>query len=137
MLDRKRKNPDSEASGTSISSPEKIPKLDREPREPEPAQYTLPLAVSPAERPPAFGKPQQLTCFSYDSQREIHFDTSALKFYVPAPINADLSYRYENWTKRPEERGRLDSLLRATQQEHVAEERAKGAFVTWRGVVTK
>ncbi|QRV89694.1 nuclear 5'-3' exoribonuclease-interacting protein, Rai1p [Ceratobasidium sp. AG-Ba] len=138
MSDRKRKKPDSGASPACASPPEKLPKLEEESLEElGPSRYTLPLTVSPTERPPAFGRPQQLTCFSYDLKRQLHFDTSALKFYVPAPINADLGYRYENWVKRPEERGRIDSLLHAVEQECVVGERKKGAFVTWRGVVTK
>ncbi|KAG8766503.1 decapping endonuclease targeting mRNA [Ceratobasidium sp. 428] len=95
------------------------------------------LTVSSAERSPAFGQPQQLTCFSYTPQRKLCFDNSALKFYVPAPLNADLGYRYEHWIKRPEERGRIDSLLRAIEQENVVGERRKGAFVAWRGIMTK
>ncbi|KAF8606578.1 RAI1-domain-containing protein [Ceratobasidium sp. AG-I] len=102
-----------------------------------PIQYTLAIATPTPQRPPAFGQPQQLTCFSYTPERDFRFDTSALKYYVPAPIGADLGYRYEHWIKRPEERARIDSLLRAVEQEHITKELKKGAFVTWRGVMTK
>lgn len=103
----------------------------------KPAQYTLVIATPAPQRPPAFGQPQQLACFSYTPERELCFDNSALKYYVPAPLGADLGYRYEHWIKRPEERGRIDSLLRAIEQKHVVEELKKGAFVAWRGVITK
>ncbi|KAG9128077.1 decapping endonuclease targeting mRNA [Ceratobasidium sp. 392] len=138
MSDRKRKKSDSNADEEDNYPAEKLLRLaDRSESKPALTEFTLPLTVSSNQRPPAFGQPQQLTCFSYTPQRELCFDTSALKFYVPAPLNADLGYRYEHWTKRPEERGRIDSLLRAIEQEHVASERKKGAFVAWRGVVTK
>ncbi|KAG9104223.1 decapping endonuclease targeting mRNA [Ceratobasidium sp. 370] len=138
MSDRKRKKPDSDAGEEHDNLPAKQLRLDKGIQDrSEPAHLTLPLAVSPTERPPAFGQPQQLTCFSYTPLRELCFDTSALKYYVPAPLNADLGYRYENWIKRPEERGRIDSLLRAIEQEHVVGERKRGAFVAWRGVMTK
>ncbi|CAE6408910.1 unnamed protein product [Rhizoctonia solani] len=110
---------------------------EKEKRKTGAIQYTLSLETSPVDPSPAIGQPQQLTCFSYTPNRELRFDKSALKYYVPAPTNADLGYRYEHWTKRPEERGRIDSLLRAIEQDHVVGERKKGAFICWRGVMTK
>lgn len=137
MAHHKRKNPDSGPSD-AVPPPLKQPKTAREQQSTaRSSQYTLPLASSSSEPSPAFGKPHQLTCFSYTPKRELRFDTSALKYYVPAPLNADLGYRYEQWIKRPEERGRIDSLLRAIDQDHVIGERKKGAFVSWRGVMTK
>ncbi|CAE7068512.1 unnamed protein product [Rhizoctonia solani] len=138
MSHRKRKNPDSASDGAGSFPPLKQPKLEQENKSTSRvSQYTLPLEVSSKGPSPAFGQPQQLICFSYTPNRELRFDTSALKYYVPAPINADLGYRYEHWTKRPEERGRIDNLLRAIEQEHVVGERKKGAFISWRGVMTK
>ncbi|CAE6448598.1 unnamed protein product [Rhizoctonia solani] len=138
MSHLKRKNPDTGPDDTVPLPPPKQSRLDKGNKNKSRAsQYTLPLETSPKDPSPAFGQPQQLTCFSYSPNRELRFDTSALKYYVPAPINADLGYRYEHWIKRPEERGRIDSLLRAIEQEHVVGERKKGAFISWRGVMTK
>ncbi|KAH7341449.1 RAI1 like PD-XK nuclease-domain-containing protein [Rhizoctonia solani] len=138
MSHRKRKDPDTSPDDTPSLPPLKQPKTEQENNNrPRASQYTLPLETSPKDPSPAFGQPQQLTCFSYTPKRELRFDTSALKYYIPAPINADLGYRYEHWIKRPEERGRIDSLLRAIEQEDVVGERKKGVFVSWRGVMTK
>jgi RAT1-interacting protein len=136
MPNHKRKIPDADAI---VSPPPlKQSKLeDTDKNKSRSAKYSLSLETSSADRFPAIGQPQQLTCFSYTPSREIRFDNSALKYYVPAPINADLGYRYDYWTKRPEERGRIDSLLRAMEQDHIVAERKKGAFVSWRGVMTK
>ncbi|CAE6425547.1 unnamed protein product [Rhizoctonia solani] len=136
MSHRKRKNPYTDSNDTKSLPLLKQTKIEQENKTRE-SQYTLPLETSPTDPTPAFGQPQQLTCFSYTPDRELRFDTSALKYYVPAPINADLGYRYEHWIKRPEERGRIDSLLQAIGQEHIIQERKKGAFISWRGVMTK
>ncbi|CUA74107.1 Decapping nuclease rai1 [Neurospora crassa OR74A] [Rhizoctonia solani] len=137
MSHRKRKNPDTSSDNTHLL-PFKQTKIENEHKKsPKTSQYTLSLETSPKDPLPTFGQPQQLTCFSYTPNRELRFDTSALKYYVPAPINADLGHRYEHWIKRPEERGRIDSLLRAIEQDHVVGERKKGAFISWRGVMTK
>jgi RAT1-interacting protein len=138
MSHHKRKNPDSDPNNTISPPPSKQSKLEpTQIKASRLSQHSLPLTTSTTEASPAFSQPHQLTCFSYTPKRELRFDTSALKYYVPAPLNADLGYRYEHWTKRPEERGRIDSLLRAIEQEHVVGELKKGAFVSWRGVMTK
>ncbi|KAG8762290.1 decapping endonuclease targeting mRNA [Ceratobasidium sp. 423] len=138
MSHLKRKNPDTGPDDTvSLPLPKKSKLEQGNKNTSRASRHTLPLETSPKDPSPAFGQPQQLTCFSYTPNRELRFDTSALKYYVPAPINADLGYRYEHWVKRPEERGRIDSLLRAVEQEHVIGERKKGAFISWRGVMTK
>ncbi|QRW18248.1 nuclear 5'-3' exoribonuclease-interacting protein, Rai1p [Rhizoctonia solani] len=135
MSNHKRKIQDTDDA--TLLPPLKQSKVeDKENNKTRVTQYTLSLETSPAEPSPAIGQPQQLTCFSYTPNRELRFDSSALKYYVPAPINADLGYRYEHWTKRPEERGRIDSLLRAIGQDHIVGERKKGAFICWRGVMT-
>ena len=138
MSPHKRKTRDSNSPGLSEAPPTKQLKAeDGQASSSKPVQYTLAIPTATPERSPAFGQPQQLTCFSYTSERELRFDTSSLKYYVPAPMGADLGYRYEHWIKRPEERGLIDSLLRAVEQKHVIEELRKGAFVAWRGVITK
>lgn len=137
MPPQKRKIRDSSSPGSEAPPVKQLKAEGGHASPSKPVQYTLAIATPAPERPPAFGQPQQLTCFSYTPERELRFDTSALKYYVPAPIGADLGYRYEHWIKRPEERGRIDSLLRAIEQKHVVGELKKGAFVAWRGVITK
>ena len=75
--------------------------------------------------------------FSYDENHNLEFTNSAMRYYCQAPPNADLSYRYEAWTKRPEAKPRLDGLLRALLRDEVAEDRKKANIVTWRGVMTR
>ena len=61
-----------------------------------------------------------------------------MRYYVGPPVGADLGHGYERWNRRPEERGRLDGLLRA-----ISEFRRGGTgdpavnIVSWRGVMTK
>ncbi len=97
--------------------------------------------ASRAVAPVPFQQPTQLTTFSYSTERELTFDNSALRYYVEPPRGAKLSYGYERWVKQVEERGRIDSLLRAlsrirgdsTRQAAVKEL----GVVSWRGVMTK
>jgi len=61
-----------------------------------------------------------------------------MRYYVDPPLGADLGHGYERWIRRPEERGRLDGLLRAILE---IRRRATGNpvidVVSWRGVITK
>ena len=85
--------------------------------------------------------------FSYDEKRTLSFSDAALRFYVEPPVRAELRYGYERWVKRPEEKGRIDGLLRAVsrvRQKMDASARGAGAqwlrsigVVSWRGVMTK
>ena len=84
----------------------------------------------------AFQKPSIVTTFSYTSDRELAFDNSALKYLVQPPVRADLGYRYSTWAKRPEEKGRLDNLLRALARSRAVHPPFQGV-VSWRGVMCK
>lgn len=84
----------------------------------------------------AFQKPSIITTFSYTSNRELAFDNSAIKYFVQPPVRADLGYRYSRWTKRPEEKGRLDNLLRAVARSCPTQNLCEAA-VSWRGVLCK
>ena len=89
------------------------------------------------QKVPALQYPNQLTTFSYTADHELEFTNSAMRYYCEAPLNSDLSYRYENWIKKSESRGRLDGLLRACLRDEVSAERRRTAIITWRGVMTK
>lgn len=99
-------------------------------------------------RPVPFQQPTGLLTFSYTPKRVLEFNDSALRFYIDPPRGADLRYGYERWIKRPEERTRLDGLLRAVervmQKTDQSLEPGSGkkwlkdiSLVTWRGVMTK
>ena len=92
----------------------------------------------PPNRVP-FQQPTPLTTFSYDSKRELLFDDSALRYYVDPPRGADLRYGYERWVKRPEEKGRLDGLLKAwlKARNGYPEGFMNDGVIAWRGVMTR
>lgn len=74
------------------------------------------LSYPPKDRPVhpvAIQYPSRLLTFSYDADRTLHFDDSAMKYFVQPPKNADLKYGYARWIKRWEEKGRIDGLLKA------------------------
>ena len=89
--------------------------------------------------PVLFQQPTPLTTFSYDSKRELRFDDSALRYYVDPPVGADLRYGYESWVKRPEEKGRLDGLLKAWLKVRNGFPAGfmNGGVIAWRGVMTR
>ena len=89
--------------------------------------------------PVPFQQPTPLTTFSYDSKRELRFDDSALRYYVDPPHGADLRYGYESWVKRPEEKGRLDGLLKAWAKVRngFPDGFMNGGVIAWRGVMTR
>ncbi|KAF7312470.1 RAI1 domain-containing protein [Mycena indigotica] len=89
---------------------------------------------------PPFQQPTALLSFSYTPAHELVFDDSALRYYVPPPARAKLSHAYDRWIRRPEERSRIDGLLRALSraqdQKHPSLASGVGA-VGWRGVLTR
>ena len=86
-----------------------------------------------------FQQPTPLTTFSYDSKRELRFDDSSVRYYVDPPRGADLRYGYERWVKRPEEKGRLDGLLKAwlRVRNGFPDGFLNGGVIAWRGVMTR
>ncbi|KAI0034723.1 RAI1-domain-containing protein [Vararia minispora EC-137] len=69
------------------------------------------------------------------------FNDSALRYFVDPPRRANLRYGYERWIRRPDERGRLDSLLRAYVRVLDKPPPDVGSLsagvVSWRGIMTK
>lgn len=107
-----------------------------------------PLHSSTSIQPVPFQQPTGLLTFSYTPQRVLEFTNSALRYYIDPPPGADLRYGYERWIKRPEEKSRLDGLLRAMERLIEKTDTSMGfgsgqkwlhdiAVVTWRGVMTK
>ena len=89
-----------------------------------------------------FQQPSQLISFSYDASHTQEFSDSALRYFVQPRMGADLSYGYQRWIKRPDERGRIDALLRAISNvKKEGEDRGvqlpEIGVVSWRGVMTR
>ena len=103
-----------------------------------PYPSTYPSTPQSASRAVPFQRPLPLISFSYTNDRKLEFSDAAMRYYVRPPPDADLGHGYERWIRRPEERGRLDGLLRA-----ISEIRRRGTgdpvidIVSWRGVMTK
>ena len=97
------------------------------------------LSSGSRRSPVLFQQPTPLTTFSYDSKRELQFDDSALRYYIDPPNGADLRHGYERWVKRPEEKGRLDGLLKAwlKVRNGFPEGFMNGGVIAWRGVMTR
>ncbi|KAI0751676.1 RAI1-domain-containing protein [Daedaleopsis nitida] len=119
--------------------------------DPEPTQTFLEYPSTSSTQPirsVPFQQPTGLLTFSYTPERVLEFRDSALRYYIDPPPGADLRYGYDRWIKRPEEKTRLDGLLRAIER---VMEKADGgvgpgsgqkwlkdiSVVTWRGVMTK
>jgi len=115
---------------------------------PEPAKqptfmsFPDPLNPNTRQRQIPFQLPSQLLTFSYTPEHVQVFDNSALRYYVDPPIGANLSYGHERWIRRPDERGRLDALLKAVVKIKEDTTKAGAALphigvVAWRGIITK
>jgi RAT1-interacting protein len=101
----------------------------------------------PTKRPPSgnseppvpFQQPTPLTTFSYDSKRELHFDDSALRYYVDPPHGADLRTRLREMGQKARGKGRLDGLLKAwlKVRKGFRDGSMNGGVIAWRGVMTR
>ena len=102
------------------------------------ASLSYPSTSQSASRAVPFQRPLPLISFSYTKDRELEFSDAAMRYYVNPPPGAELGHGHDRWIRRPEERGRLDGLLRA-----ISEIRRRGTgdpvinIVSWRGVMTK
>ena len=91
-------------------------------------------------KPIPFQQPSQLISFSYTPEHIQEFTDSALRYFVDPPLGSSLSFGYDNWTRKPDDRGRIDALLRAISK--VKAELIGGILpeigvVSWRGIMTK
>ena len=97
-----------------------------------------PSLTQPSPRVVPFQRPLSLISFSYDEGRKLEFSDAAMRYYIDPPPGADLGFGYDRWVRRPEEKGRLDGLLRA-----ISEVRRRGSsgsvidVISWRGIMTK
>ncbi|KAG6865781.1 hypothetical protein C0991_011773 [Blastosporella zonata] len=86
-----------------------------------------------------FQQPTQVISFSYTPSRALEFDDSALRFYVDPPPGAKLGHGYQQWVRKPDERGRIDGLLQAFAKAQTTSgvPLQDVGVVAWRGVMTK
>ncbi|KAF8338364.1 RAI1-domain-containing protein [Amanita rubescens] len=82
-------------------------------------------------------QPIQLTSFSYNAAHELEFSDSALRYYVDPPPGARLDFGFHRWTKRPDEKPRIDALLKAYSRVRKESALTDIGLVSWRGVMTK
>ncbi|KAL6301977.1 RAI1-domain-containing protein [Sparassis latifolia] len=103
-------------------------------------------SILASAKPVPFQQPLPLLTFSYTPDRLLEFTDSALRYYVEPPKRAELRYGYERWVRRPEEKGRLDGLLKAVSKVRTRMDAGGsdgGAWlrdvgvISWRGVMTK
>lgn len=135
-MSRKRKADDLEDENSVRKRPRRSPLSGSPPQQHIPTQ-SLKLPRRDSSQPSvAFQKPSIITTFSYTPNRELVFDNSAIKYFVQPPARADLGHGYNTWTRRPEEKGRLDSLLRAVARNSLTQSLCEAA-VSWRGVMCK
>ncbi|KAK9244269.1 RAI1 like PD-XK nuclease-domain-containing protein [Lipomyces tetrasporus] len=106
----------------------------------------LSLPISSARiRGPAMRQPREVTSFSYDESRNLHFDDSSLSYFyllqddVTASGGIDLSAGYSVFNKRDDTVDEhLDGLLLAlVDLEKRTGKKTTGDIITWRGIVTK
>lgn len=102
--------------------------------------YTKTSPNQPVKSTP-FQLPTQISTFSYDDKHTQLFGDSALRYYVDPPRSARLDYGYDRWVRKPDDRGRLDPLLKAISR--MREDPSKSqmvpdnGLVCWRGILTK
>jgi RAT1-interacting protein len=104
-----------------------------------PLRLSYPNISQPAKQTP-FQQPIQIISFSYTPSRVLEFTDSALRYFVDPPLGAKLGHAYDRWVKRPEERGRIDGLVKAFSKARSGEAAISlrdVGVVAWRGVMTK
>ena len=86
-------------------------------------------------------RPREVAHFSYDDNHEYRDDESSINYYIPPPMGADMREGFETFRHyEDKEDPHLDSLLKAVmkmEMEAGSQEKARGDFVTWRGMMTK
>ncbi|RKF56557.1 Decapping nuclease rai1 [Golovinomyces cichoracearum] len=99
--------------------------------------------IKPIRRFSGYGislrQPEEIACFSYDDQHQLHLDNSSIKYYYPPDLGADLSKGFEQFQDLDNTvDGHLDSLLKTIiDLEQKSGQKVEANFVTWRGMMTK
>lgn len=82
---------------------------------------------------------QEVTCFSYDRDRQFTLGESSLAYYYPPNLPADLNIGYETFQKLNDSADEhLDALLDTiVALERDTEKKCETDIITWRGMMTK
>ena len=91
-------------------------------------------------KPIPFQQPSQLISFSYTPEHVQEFTDSALRYFVDPPLGSNLSFGYDRWIRKPDDRGRIDALLKAISKvkaEAIGGSLPEIGVVSWRGIMTK
>ncbi|ODM20454.1 Protein rai1 [Aspergillus cristatus] len=84
-------------------------------------------------------RPKEITCFSYDDQRQFHLDESSMRYYYPPQLPADLNRGFGTFQKLDDSADEhLDALLKTivTMEEETGK-KCEADIITWRGMMTK
>lgn len=129
------------SQGADGHRPPKKQRISTPSSEPSLSTLSYPSISTPILKQTPFQQPSQLISFSYTPEHVLEFTDSALRYFVDPPVGAKLDYGYERWVRKPDERGRLDGLLKAISQIRKDPMRAPNlpeiGLVSWRGVMTK
>ncbi|EKM58598.1 uncharacterized protein PHACADRAFT_193730 [Phanerochaete carnosa HHB-10118-sp] len=110
----------------------KVESSDKDSQDSKPETYEFPYpSKNKVTTPVPFQQPSTLLTFSYTPERVLEFTDSALRYYVEPPLRAELKYGYERWIKKPEEKGRLDGLLKAVLKYRSRVDAGGGDGVAW------
>ncbi|KAJ8522655.1 hypothetical protein ONZ45_g789 [Pleurotus djamor] len=139
MSKRTHEGDDNDEHAHTSKQPRVFDSVDPSPREPAKLELSYTRESSQPTKSVPFQQPTQLTSFSYSEEHILEFTNSALRYFVDPPIGAKLGYGYDRWIRRPEERGRLDGLLKVWSKFQSDNPGALGEIgvVAWRGVMTK
>ncbi|GLB40272.1 putative RAI1-domain-containing protein [Lyophyllum shimeji] len=98
-----------------------------------------PDASRPTTKQTAFQQPTLVLSFSCSPSRTLEFTDSAMRYFVEPPLGAQLSYGYERWVRKPDEKARIDGLLEAFSKAKLMPGMALHdvGVVSWRGVMTR
>ena len=98
-----------------------------------------PNTSQPPRQSIPFQQPNQIISFSYTSTKTLEFTNSALRYLADPPAGAQLNYGYEQWVRKPEQKARIDGLLRAFSKARSGNGPSLQdvEIVAWRGVMTK
>ncbi|KAJ5966065.1 decapping endonuclease targeting mRNA [Penicillium waksmanii] len=84
-------------------------------------------------------RPREVTCFSYDRDRQFMLGDSSLAYYYPPSLPADLNIGFETFQKLNDAADEhLDALLDTiVALERDTEKKCETDIITWRGMMTK
>jgi RAT1-interacting protein len=82
---------------------------------------------------------QEIACFSYDDEHQLHLDDRSLRYYFSPRIGADLCRGFDTFQKLDDTVDEhIDSLLKTIAvREQESGHKVDCEIITWRGMMTK